>query len=140
MSGTITDYANELNDFYGKMRDLEKSTPSEFGYKLSSVLSSYHEIFSRFCPYKIGDRVQLIKPPIIEIVPGWRGSRHFLVEGAIATVRGCDWRKGQFVFDLEFDDESWIDREGKVHLIAPRQRHLFSFGEDWIAAIEQGLE
>lgn len=133
--GTVSDYANELSDFYDKVRDLEKAIPGEFGYKLNSVLSSYNEMFSRFCPFKVGDRIRLTKTPVIEQGSGWYGSRHFLVEGAIATVRNCDWHKGKFVFNLEFDDESWVDSEGRIYPIAPERRHMFSFGEDWIAAI-----
>jgi hypothetical protein len=84
---TINDYATELNDFYSKIKDLEKAVPSEFGYKLDAVLTAYHEMFSRFCPFKVGDRVQLKKTPKIDKGSGWSGSQHFLVEGAIATVK-----------------------------------------------------
>lgn len=135
--GTVGDYANELSDFYCKVRDLEKAIPSEFGYKLSSVLSAYYEMFSRFCPFKAGDRVRLTKTPVIEEGSGWHGSRHFLVEGAIATVRQCDWRKGRFVFDLEFDDESWLDEKGEIYRVPSDRRRSFSFGESWLISAEQ---
>lgn len=139
MSRTIADYANELNEFYCKIQDLQKAIPSEFGYKLNSVLSSYSEMFSRFCPFKVGDRVRLTKTPAIERGSGWYGSRHFLVEGAIATVKGCDWKKGKFVFDLEFDNESWVDSEGRIQSIAPERRHVFGFGEDWVVSTDDWI-
>jgi hypothetical protein len=134
---TVGDYANELNDFYGKIKDLKKAVPREFGYKLDAVLTAYHEMFSRFCPFKVGDRVQLKKAPKIDKGSGWSGSQHFLVEGAKATVKSCDWHKNQFVFTLEFDNESWIDSTGKIRPVTPEHRHVFGFGEGWIVAAKE---
>jgi hypothetical protein len=79
--------------------------------------------------FKVGDRVELaITPEINERDSwGWMCSKHFLVEGAIATVREIDYR-GDFGYSIVFDNESWKDRDGVIH--PTKDKHTYYFAEE----------
>ena len=87
-------------------------------------------------PFKEGDRVRLTRTPEINENTswGWIGSKHFLVAGALATVREVDFYDGRFVAGLHFDDESWISFDGQVHPAA--EKALYYFDEGWLERIE----
>lgn len=127
------EYANHLNVVKSKISELDNLLSKDFGFKLNTVLESYSSLFNRFCPFSVGDRVQLkedINPPKDD---GWYSSRHFLVKSAIATVRACDYRNDLFFFGLEFDDESWIDREGNVKPVT--SKHIYYLSENKIERV-----
>ncbi|RUR74888.1 hypothetical protein PCC6912_50660 [Chlorogloeopsis fritschii PCC 6912] len=130
--GTTLDYVLQLKEVYQKVADLEKSLPNNLGYILNSVLGSYENLFNRFCPFKVGERVVLTKTPEIDKESGWYRGKHFLVEGAIATIKNRDYYQNKFVFYLEFENESWIDSNGEIHLYDPERRHHFAFSEDFV--------
>ena len=111
-------------------RGLQSLLSQEFDYKITTVLSSYNELFDRFCPYKIGDRVQLARDP--EIPSGWYHSKHFLIKGAIATVQSHDFRDGKFLFGLIFDEESWICADGKMNKVEATRHCVYPFSEDYL--------
>lgn len=97
------------------------------------VLENANSIWQR-CPFKVGDRVMLTKTPDInpQTSWGWMGAKHFLVQGAKATVEEREFYNGQFRFGLFFDDESWIDHRG---ILRPVDRKgLYCFGESWLAS------
>jgi len=129
MSNTL-EYAKRLSDIKNKVSELDSLLDNEFGYRLNQVLESYASLFDRFCPYKVGDRVQLKETPDIPKGSGWYGSRHFLIKGAIATVKALEYRDDLFCFGLEFDDETWIDMHGEVKPVSAK--HLFYLSENWI--------
>lgn len=102
----------------------------EFLWSLQTALT----IFDR-CPFKVGDRVQLTKTPVINEAEswGWMGFKHFLVEGALATVQARSFYKGKFRFDLCFDDESIIDSYTK-EVVKSNKKGVFVFYEDDLKA------
>lgn len=88
-------------------------------------------LFAR-APFKVNDRVRLTKTPIITETksPGWMGAKHFLVKGAMATVRYVDYIDGHFCAGVVFDEESFIHPHTKV--VTPIElegRHTFTFWE-----------
>jgi len=92
------------------------------------------------CPFSVGDRVRLTKTPEItqEKAWGWMGAKHFLVEGAVATVADREFHNGMFRFGLKFDDDSWINHhDGVVHPREEEKRGLYFFGEKSIERLEQ---
>lgn len=92
--------------------------------------AEFEALFERFCPFKINDRVELIETPEINPKKNWGliGSKHFLVKGAVATVKKRTSREGQFVFLLEFDDDSY--KEFHTNKITPSEtKGLYSFNE-----------
>jgi hypothetical protein len=100
------------------------------------ILQSANTIWQK-CPYQIGQAVQLNKTPEItgEKSWGWLHASHFLIKGAIAHIKTRKFYDGRFVFGLNFQDESWIDFEGKIH--TRPDKSLYMFGENWIEPFEQ---
>ena len=136
MSNTLK-YVNDLNGIKAKINELDKLlNGGELGFKLNEILESYASLFNRFCPYKVGDRVQLTEDLDIPQDSGWYGSRHFLIKGAIATVKEVGYRDNLFSFGLVFDDESWVHyRTGEVIPTEENQKHLFYLPENSIEAV-----
>lgn len=81
---------------------------------IKKVVESYLSMFDRFCPFKVGDRVALVETLDIPKDSGWYTSRHFLVRGEIGTVTQRGYRNGEFEFYVMFDNETRIDRDGKL--------------------------
>jgi hypothetical protein len=101
-----------------------------FSFYLRELAASYNLLMERFCPYKVGSRVQLAKTPNIteQTAPGWMSCRHFLVKGAKGTVNKAYCGEGGFYFYVEFDDDSWIDPHTKV--VRPTEnKYVFTFKE-----------
>lgn len=101
------------------------------------TLECANSIWQR-CPYQIEQRVMLVKTPEISLEKswGWLGAKHFLVEGAGATIKFREFYKGSFVFGLHFDSDSWMDSSGTKHPIVPEKRGAYSFNEKWIKPYE----
>lgn len=118
--------------------DLRRLLTREYRYKLSRILENHQSMFDRFCPFKIGDRIQLTAAPEIsdKVSWGWLGSEHFLVPGSVGTIASLDFSKDLFVFGVIFDNESWISSFDKVeHYVPLDQRHTFRFNEKCLAPI-----
>lgn len=102
-------------DKIGKIRSLLEGLDQHYFDKLLE----YSEALFTFSPYKIGDVVQLVKPPEItkDYNYGWWGYREVLVGGAIGVVEQVSYRKNRFEFGIQFGankectfwfDETWI--------------------------------
>lgn len=119
-------HKEEFIKFINDLKKLNETLNSEFLndniYKLSLM-----NIFD-LSKFKIGDRVQLTKTPKIDDTSGWRGSKHFLIKGAKATVSDLYFRKSSFYYLLCFDDDSYIDFNGKV--CKTDRKSLFIFSEN----------
>lgn len=108
---------------------------SEHAWHWKKLRAYAAALFDR-APFKVGDRVRLTKTP--DITPekswGWMGAKHFLVKGAMATVREVDFSDGHFEAWLHFDDESWISSiDGKIH---PAERKaLYHFWETYLERV-----
>lgn len=100
-------------------------------YPLKIALEMVDGLIER-SPFHEGDRVSLKRTPEIGPDSGWRGCKHFLVQGAVGTVRTVEFYGGNFTFLVTFDDESWIDAEGKIHLANKDRPGHFSFSEDYL--------
>lgn len=104
-----------------------------FIYHVERLLGAYEYATTRLAPAVVGDRVMLTKTPNItkSKAPGWMGSRHFLIRGAIATVREVSLDTGGFCFQLMFDDESWL-KDGVPQPIPEKDKHTYHFREDFV--------
>ena len=93
-------------------------------------LAKCYDFLLTFAPYQPGERVRLIKTPVIteRECCGWIGAKHFLKAGAVATVRRV-WSDGVcFSYGLEFDDDSWLSSHDRVvHPYPPEERHPYCF-------------
>jgi len=133
----VEKYANDLKELAACATEFKGKVGSacggSFEWGVNEVVQSYLSIFNRFCPFKIGDRVQLKSTcRITGPEHGWYGSRHFLIAGSKAVVKERGYSDGQFSFYLEFDDESWKDDKGQLH--PATQKHVYHFGENSIEA------
>ena len=107
---------------------LSKFQSGPIDYYLKKLFKAREVLLTRFAPFKVGDRVTLSGPLVIEPNSGWNHCRHFLVPGEPATVRDSDCDlDGNFRFYIEFDNETWIDPEGKVQPVS--SKHVFCFFE-----------
>jgi hypothetical protein len=96
-----------------------------------STLEDVNSIWKR-CPFKVGSLIKLNKTPEISKDSGWRGSKHFLVEGAIGKITERSFHNGLFMFYVTFDCETWIDADGNIHLVDMLANYCFS--ENWLTA------
>jgi hypothetical protein len=135
MANTIK-YVDDLNNIKAKVTELDRLlNAGELGFKLDEVLLTHASLFSRFCPYKVSDRVQLKESLDILEGHGWYHCRHFLIKGATATVKECGYRDDAFTFGLVFDDESHIHhRTGEIIPAKDDEKHLFYLSENKIEA------
>lgn len=109
---------------------------------LANLYSSFAGCLSLLAaqlPYKQGDRVRLVKAPKCE--GGWQGSKHFLVKGAIGTIKlvEIDYLMRDWSVYISFDDESWIaswdsseHRKGNMVPIPVADRHLYGFSPTYV--------
>ena len=96
MNNTL-EYVTYLNAVKIKTAELGNLLSNGTDYKLNEVLQSYTSMFNRFCPYQVGDRIKLKSDLNISDNSGWQSSKHFLIKGAIATVKDCGYRNDYLV-------------------------------------------
>jgi len=138
MSNT-TKYARNLKEVSTLAREFAKSmqraTGDSFEWSMEQMADSYISIFERFCPYTDGERVELLKDVPCE-GSGWESCKHFLIRGSTATINSCGYSDGKFVFDVIFDDETWIDDDGNEHHV--ENKHTFGINETYFRAETKG--
>jgi hypothetical protein len=88
--------------------------------------------------FQVDQRVVLRRTPEINSQHswGWRGAKHFLVQGASATVRSVHFLHGRFWYNLAFDDDSWVDAQRAVHPTKLEDRGLYAFSEDDLGPLD----
>ena len=130
-------YAKNLKEVSKLAREFAQSmqhaTGDSFEWSMEQMADSYISMFERFCPYKEGDEVELLKDVPCE-GSGWSSCKHFLIRGATATVHSCGYNDGKFTFDVIFDEESWIDDGGEVHPVETN-KHTFGLNETYFRKI-----
>lgn len=107
--------------------------------EFKSRLEKADQMFETLCPFSVGDRVEISRELNIGEGSGWRGSKHFLVPGAVGTVKDRGWFKDRFYFTVQFDDETWIDPQGVEHLpsspsgytLGAKSLKIHEFGQDF---------
>ena len=109
------------------------------GYSdLRAVLEHSLTVFN-LAKFKEGDRVKLTVTPEINDKTrwGWMGHKHYLVEGAIATVKEREFYNGQFTYSVTFDDESYLHYRTKEKIMTPpEERGIFMISESWLSYYE----
>jgi hypothetical protein len=123
----------EASGYIKKGLSMFDGGPLEF--YLTEMAAAYEMLMTRFAPFRVGDKVVLVKKLDIKSDSGWFYSRHFLIVGALGVVRHAECGTSGFKFDVEFDNETWIDKEGNENPIS--QKHSFRFGESSLAAVRE---
>lgn len=130
---TVKDYIDEVSKTIATINGVVKELGQNSQYKMERIVTSFGEMFDRFCPFRVGDRVELSHTPEITNSKrwGWLGSKHFLVEGSPGVITSRDFRGGEFIFEVMFDLESWIPSSGnaKGEWSKRPDRHVYSLSE-----------
>lgn len=98
-------------------------------------LTRCYDFLLTLAPFQPGARVMMAETPVINEKEswGWIGSKHFLVRGAQAIVRAVHADRDGFSYDVEFDDDSWVDHHtNEIHLRKPEERDVFRFAAKWL--------
>jgi hypothetical protein len=122
------DNVKQAAEHLGKALTLLQRGPID--YYLTELVGAAEYCKEHYSPFKVNDNVILCKAPALEEGHGWYHCRHFLVKGAKGVVKEVDLGSKGFSFSIEFTDESYMDRDGKIHPTAENRRHTFGFGED----------
>ena len=127
-------YAKDLLELGRLAKEFKTSVNSacggSFDWGMKEVGESYLSMFDRFCPHDVGDRVELTKNVPVEQSSGWYPSRHFLIQGGKGTIQSRGYRDGKFSFDVEFDDETWIDSNGDEQEVS--LKHVYGLNETYL--------
>lgn len=120
----------EISKIAGEFKTaINKACGGSLEWSVDQMVDSYLSMYERFCPYQIGDIVELVEDYDTSDAPGWDHCKHFLIKGAIATVRHRGYNNGRFTFDIEFVDESWL-KDGVPQPVI--NKHVFGFSENSI--------
>jgi hypothetical protein len=121
------DNVKQAAEHLGKAMSLLQRGPID--YYLTELVGAAEYCKEHYSPFKVDDRVILCKAPVLEEGHGWYPSRHFLVKGAKGVVKEVDLGSKGFSFSVVFEDESYLDRDGKIHPTPEDRRHHFGFRE-----------
>jgi hypothetical protein len=125
-------------------KGMRKLNGGPMDYYITNLTDCYQLLLDKYAPFKVGDRVLLTETPDIDKSSGWYSCRHFLVKGAIGTVRQVDVDKNGFAGYVEFDQESWIPdfdsesqgiKKGVKVMTPPERRHIYGFKEHKLVKI-----
>jgi hypothetical protein len=109
----------DVRDAMSVLNSVLSGGPASYYYER---LIDYYQGCMAAAKFKKGDRVQLR-----EDATGWDHCKHFLVKGAVGTVEEVDYYMGEYRYDIEFDNETWIDRHGVKRV--PGTKHTFRFSQ-----------
>ena len=130
----------DIKEALAQLETLRKASYDMFSvntsgeYKVRTIVEQSLYIFDRAL-FKNNDKVKLKRAPIIDQYNnwGWLGQKHFLVEGATATVKDRSFYSGKFRYLLEFDNESYLDVVTKIiQPVDSEKRGQYLFLEDYL--------
>ena len=130
---------DELHESFEHLKSVTNSGPASYYFER---MKEYYEGCMKASKFKLGQRVQLKEDVDTSEKPGWDHCKHFLIKGAPASIRDVDYLDGRYIYDLEFDNESWIkDYEGFKKLRKPvevltKDKHVFRFAEKHLEKLQ----
>ena len=137
--------AEALNELASKLEGAYQQSAITELTALYSSFAGCMALLAEQLPFKDGDRVRLVVAP--ECTGGWAPSKHFLVVGAVGTIKSVsiDYLMRDWSVNVEFDDESWIPssdyvtsghKKGVAVPVAPENRHVYGFSPRYVEKIE----
>lgn len=127
--GEINQQTKLLDEVLGFVKVAKKfSDKRDLLWHLERINESYAQLFEKFCPFQVGQRVKLVETLDILEDSGWYHCRHFLVKDSPAVVRTREWsvKGGCFVFYVAFENESYFHhRTGEEIFSEENMRHVF---------------
>lgn len=134
-------YKNKLEKIVEDMKNLDEAFkrfnstvsggPASFYFE---KIMGYYEGCMAASKFKEGDRVTL-KEDWTGDASGWQHCKHFLKEGEPATVQSVDYHKGKYRYEIEFDNETWIDDKGVKKPTS--HKHLFTFYQKQLKRLDE---
>lgn len=85
------------------LQELKAALETLNGGGLDYYTKAVDMLFDRFCPWKIGDRVVLVRAVNFENAPGWSHAQEWMQPGALGEVRERDTRNGLFTAAVRWD-------------------------------------
>lgn len=113
------------------VRDLSRLATGDARYGIEKMIEYRQGLFER-SPLKVGDACRPRKGYRVgEDSWGWKSAAHMLEHERDAVVREIDYRKGHFIYAVEFVEETWVSTiDGKEHPSDPDRKHLYWMWED----------
>ena len=118
----ITKGLEGVRDAMDNLNGILSGGPASYYYER---IIDYYKGCMKAAKFRKGERVELKEDVDLSDCSGWVSSKHFLIKGSVATVRDVDYYQGKYRYDIEFDDETWIDHEGNKQI--PSKKHWFCF-------------
>ena len=127
----MDDHIEQFQQGIGKIQEgVSQLTKGPASFTLECLFAAYRTLINQYALFKVGERVVLRDTPAAALQQdsGWWFCRHFLIPGNGATVQHvtCD-SSGKLQYDVVFDRETWIDREGKEQPVS--SKHVFRLVE-----------
>lgn len=130
----------KINELLSALSELDVINSKLHGYcngysELRAILEHSLTVFE-LAKFKIDDRVKLIITPEIneKTCRGWIGHKHYLVKGAVATIKDREFYNGKFIYSVIFDDESYLNYKTKEKIMTPPEnRQIFMIDESWLS-------
>jgi hypothetical protein len=118
----IVEDMKNLDDAFMKFNSTVSGGPASFYFE---KIMGYYEGCMAAAKFQEGDRVTL-KQDWNGEASGWQHCKHFLKQGSPATIRSIDYTpKGKYRYEIEFDNETWIDDKGIEKPTS--HKHCFTF-------------
>jgi hypothetical protein len=115
----ITRGLEGVRDAMKNLDNVLSGGPASYYYER---IIDYYKGCMKAAKFKVGDRVELK-----EDCKHWDHHKHYMIKGALATVISADYYKGNYRYEIEFDDETWINMDGVKKV--PERKHCFAFGQ-----------
>ena len=119
----IEDITRGLEGVRDAMHELDKvlcGGPASYYYER---IVEYYKGCMAASKFKEGERVELKED--FTNTTGWDAFKHFMLKGAVATIKSVDYYKGKYRYEIEFDNETWTDHHGNKRV--PDRKHCFLF-------------
>jgi len=116
-----------LTDFHEAFNPIGNGPPKYYFKKMTQWIEA---LFAKG-PFKVGDKVQLVRVPQIDKESGWWHCRKTFTLGAIGKVVHMDFRDGCFHADVVWD-EDWVELNYPTphwKQVDPEKRHMFGMWE-----------
>ena len=115
---------------------------SEARYSMEKA-NEYAKALFNYAKFEVGQTVMLGNQwdnSIATQSGGWQHHAHYLITGARCVIKGVDYREkaGGFIYDVMFEDESWVPTHGKEKGIPQpvSDKHLFCIAERYLVEDE----
>ena len=110
-----------LDEAFKRFNSTVSGGPASFYFE---KIMGYYEGCMAAAKFQEGDRVTL-KEDWNGQASGWQHCKHFLKEGSPATVQSVDYHKGEYRYEIEFDNETWVDVKGVEKPTSDKHRFMF---------------